>query len=199
MAFQPDSVLHLLAGLKEVVEYVSGLSPDHWPQSEASCVFFADWCYTLRNVFEEYGSTLSHRSWEVHFLDPQSSFSKIGHLYTQFGDTSRRDTTLHINGYKSPRSCWPEAQAHTRLQQDIHGHSYGNSIFFIHDERRRLYIWGEKLTDLSKVRLFVQNVTTGQRLPPAVKIDGEAGREGSSLYRNIGASLLMEGLKPTLG
>ncbi len=28
------------------------------------------------------------------------------------------------------------------------------------------------------MRLFVQNATTGQRLPPAVKLDGEAGRKG---------------------
>lgn len=92
ITFQSDSVLHLLAELKEVVEYVTGMVPDHWPERETSCVFFADLCYTLRNVFEEYGSTLSHRSWEVHFLDLQSSFPKIGQLYKQFGDTSRRDT-----------------------------------------------------------------------------------------------------------
>ena len=180
MAFQPDSVLHLLAGLEEVMDYVSGLGPDHWPESEASCVFFADWCYALRNVFEEYGSTLSHRPWEVHFLDLQSSFSRIRQLYNKFGDTSRRDTTLRINGYKSPRSRRPEAQAHTRLQQGVQrGRSYNTSIFFTHDERRRLYFWGENYIDLSNVRLFVQNATTGQRLPPAVKLDGEAGREGS--------------------
>ena len=178
MAFQPYNVLHLLAGLEEVIEYVSGLGPIHWPESESSCVFFADWCYALRNVFEEHCLTLSHRPWEVHFLDLQSSFSKIGQLYKQFGYTSRRDTTIHINGYESRRSCQPEAQAHMRLQQDIQGHSHDNSIFFIHDERRRLYLWGKGFIDLGNVRLFVQNATTGQRLPPAVKIDGEAGRKG---------------------
>ena len=178
MAFQPDSVLRLLAGLEEVIDYVSDLGPEHWPESEASCVFFSAWCHALRNVFEEYGSTLSHRPWEVHFLDLQNSFSSIGQLYGTSGDTFRRDTTRRINGYESPRSCRPKAQAHIRLQQDVQGGSSGNTIFFIHDERRRLYFWGEIYVDLSNVRLFVQNATTGQRLLPAVKLDGEAGRDG---------------------
>ena len=180
MTSQSGSVLHLLVGLEEVIDYVSGLGPDHWPESEASCVFFANWCYALRNVFEEYGSVLSHRPWEVHFLDLQSSFSRIRKFYKKFGDTSRRETTLRITGYRSPRSCRPEAQAHTRLRQDVQrGHSFNtSSIFFIHDERRRLYFWGESSIDLSNTRLFVQNATTGQRLPPAVKLDGEAGRYG---------------------
>ncbi len=179
MAFEPDSVLRLPAGLEEVIDYVSDLGPEHWPERETSCVFFSDWCHALRNVFEEYGSTLFHRPWEVYFLDLQSSFSSIRQLYGTFGDTSRRDTTLRINGYESPRSCPPNAQAHIRLQQNVQGgHSWDNIIFFIHDERRRLYFWGERDIDLSNVRLFVQNATTGQRLPPAVKLDGEEGREG---------------------
>ncbi len=69
IAFQLDSVLRLPAGLEEVIDYVSDLGPEHWPEREASCVFFSDWCHALRNVFEEYGSTLFHRPWEVHFLD----------------------------------------------------------------------------------------------------------------------------------
>ena len=179
MIFQSGSVLRLLVGLEEVIDYVSDLSPDHWPEDEASCVFFANWCHALLNVFEEYGSTLSRRPWEVHFLDLQSSFSRIREFYKKFGDTSRRETSLRINGYRSPLSCRPEAQAHTQLRQDVQGgHSSDTSIFFIHDERRRLYFWGERSIDLSNVRLFVQNATTGQRLPPAVKLDGEAGRAG---------------------
>ena len=179
MAFQPDSVLHLLAGLEDVIDHVSGLALDHWPKNEASSIFLADWCCALRNVFEEHGLTLSHRPWEVHFLDLRNFFSKIGQLHKQFGDTSGRDTTLRINGYNSPRLCWPEAQAHTQLQQDMGGVSKDKSIFFIHDERRRLYFWGECFVVLGNVRLFVQDATTGQRLPPAVKLDGEVGREGS--------------------
>ena len=178
MAFQPDSVLHLLAGLEEVVDHVSSLGLDLWPESEASCVFFTGWCYALRNVFEEHGLILSHRPWEVYFLDLQSSFSQIGQLYKQFGDTSRRDTTLRIAGYKSPRLCPPRAEAHTQLQQDMQGPSYEKSFFFVHDERRGLYLWGETFIDLSNVRLFVQNATTGQRLPPAVNFHGEKGRQG---------------------
>ena len=186
-AFQPDSVLRLLAGLEEVVDHVSGLGPQYWAESEASCVFFSDWCYALRNVLEEYGSTLSLRPWEVHFLDLQSSFSRISPLYRKFGDTSRRDTNLRINGYESPRSCRPAAQAHLRLQQDVQGgHSSENVIFFIHDERRRLYFWGEECIDLSNVRLFVQNAATGQRLPPATKLNSEAGHE--AFLRNYGLS-----------
>ena len=177
MAFQPDSVLHLLAGLEEVIDHISGLGPEYWDESEASCVFFADWCHALRNVFEEYALTLVHRPWDVHFLDFQIWFSKMENFYERFGDISRRDTTVRIDGYESPRSCRPEAQAHTRLQQDVQGsHS---SIFFIHDERRRLYFWGEGSTDYDNVRLFVQNATTGQRLPPAVKLGGDAGWAGN--------------------
>lgn len=184
MAFQPDSVLRLLAGLEEIVEYVSDLGPDHWPESEASCVFFGDWCYALRNVLEEYGSILSHRPWEVHFLDLQTSFSRIREFYEKFADTSRRDTTLRVSGYDSPRSCRTEVQAYNQLQQDVQGgHIFNSSIFFIHDERRRLYFWGECNIDLNNVRLFVQNAITGQRLPPAVKFDGEAGwKAGLSSY-----------------
>ena len=179
MAFQPDCVLNLLLGLEEVIDHVSGLGLNHWSESEASCVFFTCWCDALRNVFEEHASTLSHRPWEVHFLDLQSSFSSMNQFYKRFGDTFRRDTTLRIDGYKSPRSCRLESQAHTRLQQDVKaGSSYRTSIFFIHDERRRLYIWGDTVVDLSNVRLFVQNATTGQRLPPVVRLHGEAGRKG---------------------
>ena len=140
MAFQPDSVLRLLAGIEEAVEYVSGLGPDHWPDSEASCVFFTNWCYTLKAVFEEYGSILSHRPWEVHFLDFQTTFVRIRHLYDNFGDIPRRDITLCIDGYSALRSSRPEPLAHNRLQQDVQGrHTFPSSIFFIHDERRRLY------------------------------------------------------------
>lgn len=179
MTFQPDSVLHLLAGLEEIVDYVAGLSPDHWSESESNCVFFTDWCHALQIVFEEYGSTLSRRPWEIHYLDLQGFFSEFGELYEQFDDTSRRDSTIRINGYKSPRSCQPEAQAYSRLRRDVHGgHSYEDSIFFMHDERRRLYFWGNGFVDLSNVRLFVQNATTGQRLPPAVRLDSEAGQTG---------------------
>ena len=180
MVFQPDSVLHLLAGLEEVIDYVAGLSPDYWPEREGSCVFFTDWCHALRNIFEEYGSILSRRPWEIHFLDLQSSFSNIRGLYEQFGDTSRRDTTLRIHGYESPRLCQLEAQALTRLQHDVQGaHSYEDSIFFIHDERRGLYFWGESFTNRGNVRLFIQNATTGQRLPPTVKVHGDASWKGS--------------------
>ena len=180
LAFQPDSVLHLLAGLEEVNDYVSGLGDDQWPESEASCVFTTNWCHALRDVFEEYGPILSRRPWEVHFLDLQSSFSRINRLYEAFGNASRRDATLRINGYKSPRTCRREAQAQTRLQRDVQGgHSYSTTIFFIHDERRKLYFWGDRIIDFCHVRLFVQNATTGQRLPPAVMLDGEAGQEGS--------------------
>ena len=179
MTFQPDSVLRLLIGLEEAIEYVSGLSPDHWPESEPSCIFFTDWCYTLRDIFEEYGSILSHRPWEVYFLDLRNSFSRIGQLYETYGDTPRRDITRYIDGYDPPRSCRPEPRADRRLQQDMQGRRTINAnMFFIHDERRKLYFWGHYSTDLNNVRLFVQNAITGQRLPPAVKLDGEAGREG---------------------
>ena len=179
MAFQPDSVLRLLAGLEEVFEYVSGLGPDYWPESEDSRVFFADWCNALRNVLEEYRSTLSHRPWEIHFLDLQTSFSRIRRLYERFANTARRDTTLRINGYDSPRPCRTEAQACNQLQQDVQGgQGFDSSIFFIHDERRGLYLWGERYIDLASARIFVQNAVTGQRLPPAVNLVGEAGREG---------------------
>ena len=179
MTFQPDSVLRLLVGLEEAIEYVSGLSSDHWPRRELSCVFFTDWCYTLRDIFEEYGSILSQYPLEVHFLDLRNSFSRIGKLYEKYGDTPRRDITRYIDGYDPPRSCQPDPRADRRLQQDVQGRSTVNpSIFFIHDERRRLYFWGHDRTDLNNVRLFVQNTITGQRLPPAVKLDGEAGRVG---------------------
>lgn len=179
MAFQPDSVLRLLAGLEEAIEYVSGLGPGHWPDNEANCVFFADWCYALKNVFEDWGSILSHRPWEVHFLDFQTTFVGIRHLYDKFGDMPRRDVTLRIDGYNSPRSCRPEPLAQDRLQQDVQGrHTFPTPIFFIHDERRRLYFWGQRDINLDNARIFVQNATTGQRLPPAAKPDGEADWEG---------------------
>ena len=179
MTIQPDSVLYLLVGLEEAIEYVSGLSPDHWPKGEPSCVFFTDWCYTLRDIFEEYGSILSHRPWEVHFLDLRNSFSRIGPLYEIYGDSPRRDTTRYIEGYDAPRSCRPGLRADRRLQQDVQGRrTFNTRIFFLHDERRRLYFWGYSVTDLNNIQLFVQNAITGQRLPPVVKLDGEAGLEG---------------------
>ena len=179
MTFQPDSVLHLLVGLEEAIEYVSGLSPDHWSEREPSCVFFTDWCHTLRNIFEEYGSIVSHRPFEVHFLDLRSSFSRIEQVYEKYGNTLRRDITRYIDGYDSPRSCRPGPLAVERLQQDVlRGLPLETDIFFIHDERRRLYFWGHDRTDLNNVRLFVQNAMTGQRLPPSVRLDDEASREG---------------------
>ena len=179
MTFQPDSVLRLLVGLEEAIEYISGLCPNDWPENETSCVFFANWCHALRDILEQYGSILFHRPWEVHFLDLQTSFPDSRQLHENFGDLSRRDITLRIDGYKSPRSCRPRAQAQNRLQQDVQG-SLGSdsSIFFIHDARRRQYFWGFDRTNLNNVWLFVQNAITGQRLPPAVKLDGEAGRRG---------------------
>ena len=179
MTFQPDSVLRLLVGLEEAIEYVSSLSPDQWPEREPSCHFFIDWCYTLRGIFEEYGSILTHRPWEVHFLDFRNGFSRMGQFYEKYGDTPRRDITQYIDGYDSPRSCRPSARADRRLQQDVQrGLPFNPHIFFIHDERRRLYLWGHYSTDLNSVRLFVQNAITGQRLPPAVWLDGDAGQEG---------------------
>ena len=179
MTFQPDSVLRLLVGLEEAIEYVSGLSPDHWPKRELSCVFFTNWCYTLRDIFEEYGSILSYSPFEVHFLDLRNSFSRIGQLYEKYGDTPRRDVTRYIDGYNSPRSCRPDPRADKRLQQDVQRRSMlDNDRFFIHDERRRLYFWGYRTIDLNNLQLFVQNAITGQRLPPGVKLDGEAGRLG---------------------
>ena len=182
MTFQPDSVLRLLVGLEEAIEYVSGLSPDHWPEREHSCVFLTDWCHALRDIFEEYGSILSHRPWGVHFLDLQSSFSRIGQLYERCGNTRHRDITRYIDGYDSPRSCRPMPPADRRLKQDVQkSRTFNTAIFFIHDERRRLYFWGYCSIDLNNVQLFVQNAITGQRLPPAVKLDGEAG-EHVDLY-----------------
>ena len=175
LAFQPDSVLRLLVGLEEAIEYVSGLSPDYWPEREPSCVFFNDWCYALRGIFEEYGSILSHRPWEVHFLDLQKPFFRIGQFYKKYGDTPHRDITRYIDGYDSPRTCRPKPRADQQLQQNT---QLNTRIFFIHDERRRLYFWGDSGIDLKDVRLFVQNAITGQRLPPAVKLAGEAGRVG---------------------
>ena len=179
MTFQPDSLLRLLVGLEEAIEYVSDLSPDHWPERVPSCHFFADWCCTMRDVFEEYGSILSHRPWEVHFLDLRNCFSSIGQLYENYGDTRRRDSTRYIDGYDPPHSCRTGPRADRRLQQDVQSRTISETdIFFIHDERRRVYFWGYCWIDFSHVQLFVENAITGQRLPPAVKIDGEAGREG---------------------
>ena len=179
IAFQPDSLLRLLVGLEEAIEYVSGLSPDHWPEREPCCRFFTDWCCTLREVFEEYGSILSHRPWEVHFLDLRNLFYRFEQLYDKYGDTPRRDSTRYIDGYDPPHSSRPGPRADRRLQQDVQSRSTLNTdIFFIHDERRRVYFWGYRSVDLNNVQLFVENAITGQRLPPAVKLDGEAGEEG---------------------
>ena len=179
IAFQPDSLLRLLVGLEEAIEYVSGLSPDHWPEREPCCRFFTDWCCTLREVFEEYGSILCQRPWEVHFLDLRNRFFRIEQLYDKYGDTPRRDSTRYVDGYDPPRSCRPGPRADRRLQRDVQSRStLNNDIFFIHDERRRVYFWGTRSVDLNSVQLFVENAITGQRLPPAVKPDGEAGGEG---------------------
>lgn len=179
MTFQPDSVLRLLVGLEEAIEHVSSLSRDHWPEREPSCHFFIDWCYTLRDIFEEYGLILSYRPWEIYLLDLRNSFSRIRQFYVEYGDTPRRDITRYIGGYDSPRSGRPGPRADRRLQQDVQRDTpFRTSIFFIHDERRRLYFWGHCRTDLNNVRLFVQNAITGQRLPPAVRLDGDASQEG---------------------
>ena len=176
MTFQPDSVLRLLAGLEEAIEYVSGLNYNYWPESEHSCIFFNDWCHALQGIFEEYGSILSHRPWEVHFLGFQRTFLRIGQLYNKYGDTSRRDIIRYIDGYNSPRSCRPKPRADQQLLQD--SEAYTQDIYFIHDEQRRLYFWGYRYTKLNNIRLFAQNAVTGQRLPPAVKLDGGANQWG---------------------
>ena len=177
LTFQPDSILRLLAGLEEAIEYVSGLTLDHWPEREPSCVFFTGWCYALRDTFEEYGSILSHSPWESHFLDLQTAFSKIGQFYKRYGDTPHRDITRYIDGYDPPLSYRPEPRADQQLQQTHDSRFQNEPIFFIHDERRRLYFWGYQYID-QNAKLFVQNAITGQRLPPAVKLRGEADREG---------------------
>ena len=178
LAFQPDSVLRLLAGLEEAIEYVSGLNPNHWPETEPSCVFFTGWCCGLRDIFEEYGSILSHRPWESHFLDFQTAFSRIGQFYKRYGDTPHRDITRYIDGYDPPRSCRPKPRADQQLQQTHDSRLHDEGFFFIHDERRRLYFWGDQHIG-QYARLFVQNTITGQRLPPAVKLNGDADRTGS--------------------
>ena len=177
MTFQPDSVVRLLAGLEEAIEYVSGLTPNDWPEREPSCIFFSDWCHALQGIFEEYGSILSHRPWEVHFLDLQKPFLGVGQLYNKYGDTPHRDTIRYIDGYNSPRSCRPKPRADQQLLQD--SENYGEEIYFIHDERRRLYFWGYTNVAFNNTLLFVQNAVTGQRLPPAVRVDGEADERGT--------------------
>ena len=57
--------------------------------------------------------------------------------------------------------------------------NYIEAIYFIHDERRRLYFWGYINVNFNNTLLFVQNAVTGQRLPPAVRLDGEANRRGT--------------------
>lgn len=177
LTFQPDSIIRLLAGLEEAIEYVSGLTLDHWPEREPSCVFFTGWCYALRDIFEEYGSILSHRPWESHFLDLQTAFSRIGQFYKRYGDTPHRDITRYIDGYDPPRSYRPKPRADQQLQQTHDSRLHDERIFFIHDERRRLYFRGDHYTD-QNARLFVQNAITGQRLPPTVKLNGDADRTG---------------------
>ena len=179
MTFQPDSVLRLLVGLEEAIEYVSDLSSDHWPEREPSCVFFINWCYTLRDIFEEYGSILSQRPWEVHFIDLRNNFFRIEQLYERFGATPRRDLIRYIGGYDPVRSSQPKPHADRKLQQVVQGRRTSHArTFFIYGKRRRLYFWGYCQIELNDVQLFVQNAVTGQRLPPAVKLDGEAGRVG---------------------
>ena len=186
LMFQPDSVLRLLAGLEEAIEYISGLTPDHWPEREHSCVFFNDWCHALQCIFEEYGSILSHRPWEVHFLGLRKPFLGIGQLYKKYGDTPHRDIVRYIDGYRSPRSRRPKPRADQQLLQDPE--HYTGQIYFIHDERRRLYFWGYYYINFNNTRLFVQNAATGQRLPPAVKLDGEADRNGTLVSYGLSPS-----------
>ena len=173
LTFQPDSVLRLLAGLEEVIDNISGMSLEYWPVREPSCIFFQDWCHALQVISEEYGSILSHRPWEFHFLDLQKPL--LGQLCTKYGDTPHRDITRYIDGYYSPHFCPPNPRAdQPKLQQDV---QLDDEVFY--DERRGLYFWGDVTKNFNNTRLFVQHAITGQRLPPAVKFDGEAHREGS--------------------
>ena len=185
LTFQPDSILGLLAGLEEAIEYVSGLTPDLWPEREPSCVFFRDWCHVIQRIFVEYGSILSHHPWEIYFLDLKKVFSAMGQLYKKHGETPRRNIIRYINGYDSPRAWRSEPRGDQQLQ---HESQFYPGIFFIHDERRRLYFWGDQTVYLNNTRLFVQNAVTGQRLPPAVNLNGGADREASLASYGISPS-----------
>ena len=131
----------------------------------------------LQQLFEEYGAVLARRPWEVHLLDLEQIFGRHTNLYRTHGEIPLRDHTLRIDGYKPPRSPRAKVAPCYQLQQDLaQGRWSGlNRIFLIHDERRKLYFWGDQFPGEAHPSLFVQNATIGQRLPPAKDLSMRLG------------------------
>lgn len=180
MAFQPDSVLRLLVGLDEVIDWISNSRHDRLLHEDSACLFFARWCVAMQGLYQEYGAILAQHPWEIHLLDLQDIFRELAGLYHICGNAALRDVTLRLGQYKSPHPLQIKPPPHCQLQQDVQARPIWNTqIFFVHDEERKLYFWGDQMVNFNHLSLHVQNAITAQRLPPAIGVCGEADQAGS--------------------
>ena len=151
--------------------------PDHWDGQDANCQFLDAWCAALRLLFRDFGSVLSKRPWEIHFLDLQRVFDDLEDFYENNGYITRRDVNMLLREPK-PGGLLSPSQSDSRFQLQESAQSaaddYSTDIFLLHDEEHEVYFWGSVHLKLRYLILNVQHSRTRQRLPPSIE-NVEAG------------------------
>ena len=106
-------------------------------------------------------------------------FGDVDGLYDPFRDARFRDVTKFRDGYQNPRPPQTTPVPQYKLSQDLRGTDWNYGMFFVHDEVRDMYFWGESRTLLDNHNLYAQHALTGQRLAPSVDLSIDTNGVGN--------------------
>ena len=173
MLLQPSGVERLTIGLDELHEWIITLRSVYDRSLDPDLHFLDGWCSAIKLLFEEFGSILSRKPWEVRILDVGSAFVNLESFCSNCGDNNGRDVNVLLlgSGLEIALRCNSRLDPRLELQRSVLSAEFdGNGYFLLHDEVRDLYFSGPCVTRLRHLSLSVQQSKTGYRLPPCVEI-----------------------------
>lgn len=172
-----DCLLRILFELEKLSEWIDKAKSKHSIEFGEDGIFIESWCAALIQFLEDNAQVLSSRPNEVHFLDLSKAFlaEALHGLYTKRARLARRESLHQLRGYTNPfSSLAPSEDRRFRLQQSLEtpGEYLSDSLgVFIYDERRDVFFSTAVCFQYYRKSLYVQDRSTGSRLPPAVSVE----------------------------
>ena len=167
MFLQSDSASRLIIGLEVARDWAELMNGQrHCVPESKDCAFLCRWCSAIQRTFEEYGATLSRRPLDVHFIELRSIFVdyELIELYNAQSLPDLRESRVQLNYSNShirPQTSPPPRRKLRRLFRSGGAMQVG---FFLYDESRDVYFWG----DYGRPIICVQHAKPGKTLPHAM-------------------------------
>lgn len=181
----PGCLVRLRADLDELVNWANsssaGLEPSQSPQSEFIHMM-REWARDIQKFLLDYRVILQERPAEVHFIDP----ARIFESRPSFRPQVNYERHIVLNDPELRQDLSPISEKY-RLQQS----SSNDEISFFHrDPHRDVFYFIDEFS--SNPCIFVQECSTGRRLPPITDPELDEAEDGE-FYTVRGACMSPDG------